>query len=306
MTTRILLIHEGGDQETLEDLRRAARRAGIETKHVRLRELVLHIGSKVEVRTIDGERVDLYDGGVVRGIGALMNIVQFLRRLALLRALEELGVVLMNPVEPMMAARNKLEALVRLRLAGLPTPETFSYESARLTYELCRRWRKVVLKPVAGSRGFGAILAEGPDVAFNVLRELAAYRIPMLVQRYIEGPGWDLRVFVVGGEVIAAMKRVARGDWRCNIAQGGVGEPAKIDDEIAELAVKATEALGLWYAGVDIVLGEEGPYILELNASPDWRELKRVTGVDPSDAIIRYLIEVIRGGREACGGRGSA
>jgi ribosomal protein S6--L-glutamate ligase len=109
----------------------------------------------------------------------------------------------------------------------------------------------------------------------------------------IRHPGWDLRVFVLGGRVLTAMRRYARAGWRTNIAQGGRGEVVSLTTEEECLALRAAAAVGVDAAGVDLLPGPDGRwYVLEVNAVPGWRALAPVTGVDVAQELIRFVAGV--------------
>jgi ribosomal protein S6--L-glutamate ligase len=121
----------------------------------------------------------------------------------------------------------------------------------------------------------------------------------LYLQQFIRHPGWDLRVFVLGGRVLASMRRRARGDWRTNVAQGGLGEVVAVGREEGQLALRAAAALGAPVAGVDLLPGPEGEwYVIEVNAVPGWRALAPVTGVDVAVELVRFLTTEYGGGRD--------
>ncbi len=129
-----------------------------------------------------------------------------------------------------------------------------------------------------------------PDLAWRTFRTLERSQSILYLQRTIAQPGWDLRAFVLGGEVIAAMRRRANGGWRTNVAQGGSAEPVQLTAEQADLAVRAAEAVGALVAGVDLLPGPAGEiYILEVNAVPGWRALAPLTGVDIAARLLSYV-----------------
>ena len=141
--------------------------------------------------------------------------------------------------------------------------------------------------------GYGVFLVEDPDVAFHIFSMLVNVNKPIYVQRYLEkGPG-DYRVVVVGGRAIGAEYRKGEG-WKTNVAQGAAPQPARLTPELAELAVKAVEVLGLDYGGVDIAETKDGFYILEVNPTMSWQGFKTATGINPAEYIIDYLIEKIK------------
>jgi ribosomal protein S6--L-glutamate ligase len=147
-----------------------------------------------------------------------------------------------------------------------------------------------VVKPLFGAEGRGMVRVADPDLAWRTFRTLERLQSVLYLQRFIEHPGWDLRVFVLGGRVLAAMRRHARGGWRTNVAQGGRGEPARVTTEQQQLALAAATALGAPVAGVDLLPDRRGGwYVLEVNAVPGWRTLAPVTGMDVAAEIVRFL-----------------
>jgi ribosomal protein S6--L-glutamate ligase len=118
----------------------------------------------------------------------------------------------------------------------------------------------------------------------------------LYLQEFIAHPGWDLRVFVMDGRVLTAMRRWACGDWRTNVAQGGRAEAIEPSPPEADLALRAVAAVGARVAGVDLLPGPRGEwYVIEVNAVPGWRKLAPVTGIDIAAAVVRCLV---RGRRE--------
>jgi len=112
----------------------------------------------------------------------------------------------------------------------------------------------------------------------------------LYLQQFIHHPGWDLRVFVLGGRVLTAMRRYSNGDWRTNVAQGGTGEVVRPGAEEERLALRAAAAVGATVAGVDLLPGPDGAwYVIEVNAVPGWRALAPVTGIDVAAALIDFL-----------------
>ncbi|MDI9619937.1 MAG: RimK family alpha-L-glutamate ligase [Candidatus Nezhaarchaeales archaeon] len=233
------------------------------------------------------------DGAVVRSLGSVTSVEQYVRRLTLLKSMEALGVTVMNPVEGLALARDKYGALMMLSKAGLRIPKTLVTEDIGLAYNFVKGVEKAVIKPLIGSRGYGMVLVNDPEVAFRIFRTIVAFNQVIYVQEYINKSDYDVRVFVVGDYVLASIKRFAPrpGEWRTNIAQGGRAEAYNPPEEMREMAVKACETLGLWYAGVDIAEDPERGYVIfEVNAAPDWRGLSEATGVKPAEAIIEHMI----------------
>ncbi len=127
-----------------------------------------------------------------------------------MRLIEESGTVVINPLDGLLRTRNKLETTVILKSKGLPVPDTIGTEDILYAYEMAKSMRDVVIKPLQGSRGYGAVKISDADIAFQVMRTLLTFKKPIYLQKYIEKPNRDIRVMVIdGGEVFGCMIRVA-------------------------------------------------------------------------------------------------
>jgi RimK family alpha-L-glutamate ligase len=133
------------------------------------------------------------------------------------------------------------------------------------------------------------VRASDPELAWRTFRTLERLQTVLYVQRFMPHPGWDLRVLVLGGSVLAAMRRHARDDWRTNVAQGGRAEAVTTTVEQERLALDAAAAVGADFAGVDLLPTPDGHVVLEVNAVPGWRALGPVYGVDVATTVVRYL-----------------
>src|SRR3990167_3156661 len=149
----------------------------------------------------------------------------------------------------------------------------------------------VVIKLLEGTQGVGVVLAQTRKAAESVVQAFLDLKANVMIQEYIkESKGADIRCFVVGGKVVAAIKRKAKpGEFRSNIHQGGTAR--KIDITAAErrIAIRATELMGLHVAGVDLLRSERGPLVMEVNSSPGLEGIERASRVDVAGAIIQYL-----------------
>jgi ribosomal protein S6--L-glutamate ligase len=232
------------------------------------------------------------DGAILRNIGFFLSLEVFMKRLGVLEALAQKTPVVNNPLASF-TARDKWRCLLRLSTHGIPVPETLITENPFSAMRFVTSRKKAVLKPIMGSLGLGSTLISDPDTAFTISRSLKNIGIPSYYQIYLEKPGYDYRVFVVGDQVIGAMKRVSS-YWKTNIAQGaqGIAVKAEEEPEVYELALKATRILGLEYAGVDIAYdtSTQKYFVLEVNAFPHWEGLRRATGVNPPDFIVEYVV----------------
>lgn len=274
---------------------RAAQLRGVNASYERIQLLDGILDKGVDILS-RGVVVDV-DAIIVRSLGLTPSVEQVLKRIGVLEAFRLNGGIVVNKPIPMFFARDKWLSLLKLKRAGLPVPVTFITENPYSVMRFINKYGKTVVKPVIGSQGLGSTLVSDPDIGYQISRTLLTFKQPVYLQKYIEKPGYDYRIFIVGEQAIAAMKRIAQYGWKTNIAQGAKGVPLreKDDPEAFELALKATRILDLDYSGVDIVVDKEGRhYIVEVNASPLWKGLMEATGVNPAIHIIDFIISRYR------------
>ena len=217
---------------------------------------------------------------------------QLTRRISMIEHMEFSGIRVVNPCYAFRRARDKYATQCILSKVGLPTVETYTTEDLDKAYEWSKNLREFVYKPILGSMGRGSIKFEDPDLAYNAWKMLNRLSQPILIQRFIKNPGRDIRVFIIGDEAVGAVfKYPSKGMWKTNVAQGGIMKKEPVPKEYVKLAIRATKALGLDYAGVDIIESDKGPIILEVNGSPGWQALKELTRVDIAEEIIRYTTD---------------
>jgi ribosomal protein S6--L-glutamate ligase len=272
-------------------LKRAASKLGHDAEAVDFRRLSAGVkfqfGPGLALRDLSG-----YDGVLVRTMppGSLEQVVF---RMDLLHTLEARGVPVLNPPRAVEACVDKYLTTARLADAGLPVPPTVTCQHADAALEaFSALGGDVVVKPLFGSEGRGMVRVADPELAWRTFRTLERTQGVLYLQQFVRHPGWDLRVFVLAGRVLTAMRRRSRGDWRTNVAQGGTAEPTHIGREEESLALKAADVLGAAVAGVDLLPGPNGEwYVIEANAVPGWRALAPVTGVDVASAVVQHLAD---------------
>ncbi|HKR77874.1 MAG TPA: 30S ribosomal protein S6--L-glutamate ligase [Rhodanobacter sp.] len=212
---------------------------------------------------------------------------------AVLRQLETMGVYTPNSSDAVLRARDKLRSLQILAAQGIAMPVTVFGDNPDDTEDLLAMLGEPphVIKLNEGSQGTGVVLAEKRSASQSVIEAFRGLYANFLVQEFIaEAKGCDLRCFVVGGKVVAAMQREASaGDFRANLHRGGSAEAVKLSAAEKRIAVQAAAALGLGIAGVDLLRSDRGPLVLEVNASPGLEGIETVTGVDVAGAIIELL-----------------
>jgi len=280
---RIALL-SAGDGWHVRDLQRAAAQCGCEATAVDFRRLSAAVAHGP--KALDG-----FDAVLVRTMppGSLEQVVF---RMDLLHHAQACGVAVLNPPRAVETCVDKYLATAYLEAAGLRVPPTIVCQHADAALEAFETLGgDVVVKPLFGSEGRGMIRICDLEMAWRTFRTLERLQSVLYLQKFIPHSGWDVRVFVLGGRVLTAMRRYSNGDWRTNIAQGGRGEVVRLSLDEERLALRAAKALGAALAGVDLLLGPRGEwYVLEVNAVPGWRALAPVTGVDVATAVIDFLV----------------
>lgn len=275
-----------------QQLIQAAEKQGHRAEYLRIQGLDAEIKNGIVTVKRHGEPV-AHDAFIVRGIASSPTIEQYMKRIGVLYAAEKTGITVINTPLSIMIARDKWLSLLILASSGIPVPDTLVTENPYQAMRYAEQRGTIVSKPLIGSLGMGSTMITSPDIAYLVARTLQAHKHPAYLQEYIEKPGYDIRVFVVGGEAVAAIKRRINTGWKTNIARGARPEPVKPgeEQEAIELAIRAAEALKLDYTGVDIVVDKEGKhYVIEANTSPLWRGLMTATGINPAIHIIKHVV----------------
>jgi RimK family alpha-L-glutamate ligase len=219
------------------------------------------------------------------------SLEQIIYRVDTLHWLEDRGVPVINSPRAIERCVDKFYTSALLHESGLATPETIVCERTDDALSAVRELGDVVIKPLFGSMGHGMVRVSDPEIAFRVARALEMTRSVFYVQRFVEHDGYDIRAFVVGDSVVAAMERRARdGGWRTNMSLGGDARGLDLSPEMTDLALRAARAVGADYAGVDLLPAPDGTvYVLEVNGIPGWSGLQATTAVDIAGAIVDQI-----------------
>jgi ribosomal protein S6--L-glutamate ligase len=201
---------------------------------------------------------------------------------------------IINSPEAIEHCVDKYDVLAILEENGVPVPRTAITESACEALTAFKELSgDVIVKPLFGSRGIGATRIMDSEVASTVFRAIAFYRGVIYLQEYVPHGYSDIRVFVVGDRVVAAMKRVAN-SWKTNYSQGARPESIKVAKSIEDLAVKSAKIVGCGIAGVDVLESQRGPVVVEVNSQPGWKGLQSVTSVCIADEIIDFVLSELK------------
>ncbi|MDF1810256.1 MAG: RimK family alpha-L-glutamate ligase [Phycisphaerales bacterium] len=212
---------------------------------------------------------------------------------AVVRQFEQMDIYTPNTANGITNSRDKLRSMQILSRHDIGIPHTtFVRDRADVLAAIERLGgAPVVIKILEGTQGIGVILAETTKVAEGIIETLQNAKQNVLVQRFIsESKGKDIRAFVVGDTVVAAMRRVAQGDeFRSNVHRGGSTEQIQLSPEYVETAVRAAQIMGLRVAGVDMLEGDDGPLVMEVNSSPGFEGIEGATGLDIAGSVIDYI-----------------
>lgn len=212
---------------------------------------------------------------------------------AVVRQFEQMDVYTPNTASAIAASRDKLRSFQILSRYDIGIPKSTFVRDRKDVPAAIRRvgGAPVVIKLIEGTQGIGVILAPDASVAEAIVETLQSAEQNVLLQQFIaESKGQDVRAFVIGDRVVAAMRRTAQaGEFRSNLHRGGTLEPVDLDPAAERIAVRAAQILGLNVAGVDLLESDNGPLVVEVNSSPGLQGIEAATGLDVAGAIIDYM-----------------
>ena len=212
---------------------------------------------------------------------------------AVVRQFQEMDVFCANTAHGISNSRDKLRSLQILSRHHVGIPKTTFVRDKKDVLPAIARvgGAPVVIKLIEGTQGIGVLLAESVNQAESIIELLQSQKQNVLIQKFVaESKGKDVRAFVVGDRVVAAMRRVAQGqEFRSNVHRGGVAEQIELDEQYRETAVRCTQILGLQVAGVDMLEGKNGPQVMEVNSSPGLEGIETCTDLDIAGAVIDYI-----------------
>lgn len=251
----------------------------------------------------DGKALTEFDAVIPR-IGASITFYGT----AVVRQFEMMGVFPLNESVAISRSRDKLRSLQLLSRKGIGLPVTGFAHSPNDTDDLLNLvgGAPVIVKLLEGTQGKGVVLAETRKAAESVVEAFRGLNANFLVQEFVkEAAGADIRCFVIGDKVVAAMKRQAQeGEFRSNLHRGGTAQLIRITPEERATAVRASRIMGLNVSGVDILRSNHGPVVMEVNSSPGLEGIEKATGKDVAGLIIEYIEKNAKAGRTRTRGTG--
>ena len=291
----IIILSKGPGNYSTKRLKEEAIKKGHNVRIVNYAECYVMVEQNKPVARYRGEEITDVDAIIPRIAAGLTKYGS-----AVSRQFEMQGIFTTAPSIAISRSRDKLRATQIMARAGVGIPKTaFARETAEIN-DLIEQigGAPLIIKVARGTHGNGVVLAETRKAAQAVMQAFYVEGVNFLVQEFIaESAGTDIRAFVVGGKVVASMKRQSLDDdFRSNLHQGGEGVPIKLTDQEKKTAQKAAKAMGLPICGVDMMRSKNGPLVLEVNASPGFG-IEKVTNHNVAEKIIEYVEQNAKGRR---------
>jgi ribosomal protein S6--L-glutamate ligase len=300
---KIAVLSTNGRLYSTQRLIEAGTERGHEMLIVNHKRCYMNVTSHRPSVHLKGEAIEGVDAIIPR-IGASISFYGT----AVVRQFEMMGVYSVNESTAISRSRDKLRALQLLSRKGIGMPVSGFANSPDDTEDLLKfvGGAPVVIKLLEGTQGVGVVLGETRQAAESVIEAFRGLNANILVQEFIkEAGGSDIRCFVVGGKVVAAMKRSGKeGDFRSNLHRGGKAELVKITPEERSTAIRSAKILGLNVAGVDLLRSNHGPVVMEVNSSPGLEGIEKATGKDVAGMVIQFIEKDAKPGRTGTKGKG--
>jgi len=286
---KIGILTRNGDSWSSTQLREALAKRNISHVCFGFPQLIARVGYKPYLNVGKVRIVEELDALIIRPIGR-GSLEEIVCRMDILHRLERLGLYVINPPEAIEYCVDKYAILAILEDNGIPVPRTAVTENVgealKAFHEL---GGDVIVKPIFGSRGIGSTRVTNPEVAATIFKAITFYHGVIYLQEFVPHGFSDIRAFVVGNRVVAAMKRVAD-TWKTNYSQGAKPVSIKLDTTLEEMALKSASLVECKIAGVDILEGSRGPLFVEVNSQPGWRGLQSVTSFNVADEIVDFIL----------------
>ncbi len=293
---KIAILSQDASLYSTRRLKEAGEKQGHKIRVINYLRCYMNITSRRPSIVYNGKPLENFDAIIPR-IGTSKTFYGT----AVVRQFEVMGVFSTNESQAISRSRDKLRCMQILAKDGVGLPVTGFAHAIQDIDGLIETvgGAPLVIKLLEGTQGIGVVLAETYQAAKSVIEAFRGLDANILVQEYIkEAKGADLRCFVVGGKVIAAMKRQgAEGEFRSNLHRGGKAKKIKLTPEERNTATRAAKAMGLRVAGVDLLRSNNGPVVMEVNSSPGLEGIERTTGVDVAGKIIDYLDKNVASGK---------
>lgn len=300
---KIAMLARNADLYSHQRLKEAAEKRGHQLDIINTLRCYMNIASRRPEIYYNGVKLKGYDAVIPR-IGASVTFYGT----AVLRQFEMMGVYPLNESVAIGRSRDKLRSMQLLARDGVGLPVTTFAHDPKQTEEVLALagGAPLVIKLLEGTQGLGVVLADTDRSAKSVIEAFRATKTNILVQEFIkESGGTDIRAIVIGGKVIAAMKRSgAEGEFRSNLHRGGSAQVIKLSPEERSTAVRAAKSMGLNACGVDMLRANHGAVVMEVNSSPGLEGVENATGLDVAGKMIEFLEKHAKPGATKTKGKG--
>ena len=289
---RIVILSREPRNYSTRRLKEAAKSRGHQADVLDTLKFSIHVEEERPLLFYKSKLLRHYDAVIPR-IGASITFYGT----AVVRQFEQMGVFTLNASHAISTSRDKLRSLQILSRHDIGIPQSaFVRDKADVLPAIEQvGGAPVIIKLLEGTQGIGVILADTVNVAAAIIETLQSTKQNVLIQKFVaESKGKDVRAFVVGNRVVAAMRRTAAGqEFRSNVHRGGTTDQVELDDDYERTAVHAARIMGLHVAGVDMLEGSDGPQVMEVNSSPGLEGIEGASGIDVAGAIIEHLEEQV-------------
>ncbi len=300
---KLALMCQNGALYSHQRLVAAAQKRGHEIDIVNHLRCYINITSHRPTVNYQGRDLPHYDAVIPR-IGASVTFYGT----AVLRQFEVMGVYPLNESVAISRSRDKLRSMQLLARKGVGLPVTVFAHKTSVAEDVIRMvgGPPVIIKLLEGTQGIGVVLGETQRAAESIIQAFGGVNTNILVQEFIkEAGGEDIRCLVIGGKVVASMKRKGReGEFRSNLHRGGSAEKIKVTPAERSTAISAAKAMGLNVCGVDMLRSNHGPVVMEVNSSPGLEGVETATGVDVAGLIIEFIEKNAEPGKTKTKGKG--
>ena len=290
---KIGVVTRNRDSWSSTQLRKALAKRNIPHIFFSFPQLIAHVGYKPYLNAGNTSILEELDALIIRPIGR-GSLEEIVFRMDILYRLQRLGLYVINPPEAIEHCVDKYDLLAILEDNGIPVPRTAVTENVDEALKAFNELGEdVIVKPIFGSRGIGSTRLKDPEIASTISSAITFYHGVIYLQEFVHHGFSDIRAFVVGDRVVAAMRRVAN-SWKTNYSQGARPEQIRLDKSMEEMAIKSAKLIECKIAGVDILESPRGPLVVEVNSQPGWRGLQSVMRVNIADEIVDFVLSELK------------
>lgn len=270
---------------TTKRLLEEAKKADLDTKFISVVDVKLGVDDKIDA---------IYDKKSLSDFDYILPRIDSKRAVVgypVMRFLDELGVNKPYSAETVIVAHNKFITLERLVSKGIKVPETYLTGSKKSALEILKKQKlPIMIKLLSGFGGQGVMVIESEEAGKSVIDTMNRLRQGILIEKFVENPGEDIRGIVAGDEIIASFKRVASNDdKRTNIKAGGKAVVFKLTSEMEDIALKSARAIGSKICAVDMIPGKDGINVIEVNINPGIQGIEKATDINVAQRLISFV-----------------